>query len=69
MDHIANDELGFTLRDQRTGHVPVRMVWKAVSTFEASNADVSMNESPFSAVKKKAETHDQHREMGRTDVK
>lgn len=30
-------------------HVPVRMLWKADSTFEASNAEVSMNESPFSA--------------------
>jgi hypothetical protein len=31
--------------------MPVRMVWNAFSTFEASSADVSMNESPFSAEK------------------
>jgi hypothetical protein len=30
--------------------VPVRMVWKAPSTFEASSADVSMKDKPFSAV-------------------
>ena len=29
---------------------PVRILWNAVSTFEASSADVSMNDSPFSAV-------------------
>jgi hypothetical protein len=30
--------------------IPVRIVWNADSTFEASSADVSMNDSPFSAV-------------------
>lgn len=30
-------------------HIPVKMVWKADSTFEASSADVSMNDRPFSA--------------------
>lgn len=30
--------------------VPVRMVWKALSTFEASSAEVSMKDKPFSAV-------------------
>ena len=30
--------------------VPVRIVWKAASTFEASSADVSMNDKPFSAI-------------------
>lgn len=29
--------------------LPDRMVWKADSTFEASSADVSMNDKPFSA--------------------
>ncbi len=29
-------------------HIPVKIVWKADSTFEASSADVSMNDSPFS---------------------
>lgn len=29
---------------------PARMVWNADSTFEASRADVSMNERSFSAV-------------------
>jgi hypothetical protein len=29
--------------------VPVRIFWKASSTLEASNADVSMNDNPFSA--------------------
>ena len=28
----------------------VRIVWKADSTFDASSADVSINDSPFSAV-------------------
>lgn len=32
-------------------HAPVRMVWKADSTFDASSADVSMNDSPFSAAR------------------
>ena len=27
---------------------PVRILWNAVSTFEASSADVSMNDSPLS---------------------
>ena len=31
-------------------YAPVRMVWKADSTFEASSADVSINDRPFSAV-------------------
>lgn len=31
-------------------NLPVRIVWNAPSTFDASNAEVSMNESPFSAV-------------------
>jgi hypothetical protein len=31
------------------GNAPVRIVWKADSTFEASSAEVSMNDSPFSA--------------------
>ena len=30
---------------------PVRMFWKADSTFDASSAEVSMNDSPFSAVR------------------
>ena len=30
--------------------IPVKMFWKAASTFEASSADVSMNDSPFSAI-------------------
>lgn len=30
--------------------VPVRIVWNADSTFEASNAEVSMNDKPFSAI-------------------
>jgi len=29
----------------------VKMFWKAASTFEASNAEVSMNDSPFSEEK------------------
>jgi hypothetical protein len=29
---------------------PERMVWNAPSTFEASSAEVSMNDNPFSAV-------------------
>ena len=32
---------------------PVRIVWKADSTFEASRADVSMNERSFSAARDK----------------
>ena len=31
-------------------YTPVKMVWKADSTFEASSAEVSMNDKPFSAV-------------------
>ena len=29
--------------------VPVGIVWNADSTFEASNAEVSINDKPFSA--------------------
>jgi hypothetical protein len=32
------------------------MVWKAPSTFEASSADVSMKDRPFSAAKKNPES-------------
>jgi hypothetical protein len=31
------------------GVIPVRIFWNANSTFEASNADVSINDNPFSA--------------------
>jgi hypothetical protein len=34
----------------RTGHLPVRMFWKASSTLLASRAEVSMNERLFSPV-------------------
>ena len=37
------------LPDEYQTHAPVRMVWKADSTFEASSAEVSMNDNPFSA--------------------
>jgi len=29
--------------------IPLRIVWKAASTLEASSADVSMKDRPFSA--------------------
>ena len=32
-------------------YTPVRMVWNADSTFDASSADVSMKDRPFSAVR------------------
>lgn len=35
----------------RLQNVPVRMVWKADSTFDASSADVSINDRPFSAIR------------------
>lgn len=31
------------------GNLPLRIVWNADSTFEASSAEVSMNDNPFSA--------------------
>lgn len=31
--------------------LPVKIVWKAVSTLEVSRAEVSINDNPFSAVK------------------
>jgi len=37
---------------RRANNGPVRMVWNALSTFEASSADVSINDSPFSAAGK-----------------
>jgi len=43
-------------------HEPVRMVWNAISTFEASSADVSINDSPLSAA-----TFDQHRQLTPND--
>jgi len=43
-----------------TKGAPVRMVWKALSTFEASSADVSMKDRPFSAVKNAPESECNH---------
>lgn len=42
----------FKKNAKRENNAPVRMVWNALSTFEASSADVSINDSPFSAKEK-----------------
>ena len=42
----------FKKNAKRENNGPVRMVWNALSTFEASSADVSINDSPFSAAEK-----------------
>ena len=41
-EHLAKEVEG--------NHVPVKILWKAPSTFEASKAEVSMNDNPFSAI-------------------
>ncbi len=46
---IPNESYGKC--DDNGRGAPVRMVWKADSTFEASSADVSMNDNPFSAAR------------------
>jgi len=40
----------------------VRIVWNADSTFDASSADVSINDSPFSAVTQEYVSADEEEE-------
>ena len=48
--------------------LPVRIFWKAASTFPPSKADVSMNDNPFSAEKALASSVGTARRCLRSDL-